>query len=275
MTLQDLRLEEGHCFVEVGAGTGILSAAAALITRRQVTGVEIDPDLARAAAVRTAQAGIDVRMVARDGLRGLPDGPWDRIAGSFAVPAIPKPWLRQLAVGGALTCTISTGAPGWHATAVIEHNPDGTLGGRLRADTLGHVLARGVPWLPVPEQPDGVSRQRSWVLAPPDFRERGFWVALAHLLPGVRRHWPTEPDPTVVLVGEDGSRAHVAPDGSLAEAWGPRDLWAEAEKVHTRWSAAECPTTFDLDCRDERQVVDGGTGLTWHLPGRDEGRSVC
>ncbi|KQV20837.1 hypothetical protein ASE03_12955 [Kitasatospora sp. Root187] len=277
VTLQDLRLEDGHRFVEVGACTGILCAAAALITRRQVTGVEIDPGVAREAAVRTAQAGIGVRMVARDGLRGLPDGPWDRVAGSFAVPAIPQAWLLRLAVGGVLTCTISTGAPGWHATAVIERSPDGTLGGRLRADTWGHVLARGVPWLPVPERPTVAARVRSSVLVPPDFRVRGFWVVLAHLLPGVRRHWPTDPDPdsTVVLVGEDGSRAHIAPDGSRAEVWGPRDLWAEVEQVHTRWSAAGSPTEFDLHFRDERQVVDGGTGLTWQLPGRDGGRSVC
>lgn len=104
---------------------------------------------------------------------------------------------------------------------------------------------------------------------PPDFRDRGFWVTLAHLLPRVRRHWPSDPgpDPVVVLVGDDGSRAHVAPDGSVVEAWGPRDLWAEAEKVHTRWSAAGRPAEFDLHLRDERQLVDGGPGLTWQLPG--------
>ncbi|MFI5533967.1 protein-L-isoaspartate O-methyltransferase [Kitasatospora sp. NPDC051853] len=274
VTLQDLRLEEGHRFVEVGACTGILSAAAALITRRQATGVEIDADLAGEAAVRTARAGIDVRMVVRDGLRGLPDGPWDRIAGSFAVPAIPRAWWRGLAVGGVLTCTVSTGAPGWHATAVVEHGPDGTLGGRLRADTWGHVLARGVPWLPVPERPRAAARVRSSVPAPPDFRDRGFWVSLAHLLPRVRRHWPAGEDPVVVLVGDDGSRTHIAPDGSVAEVWGPRDLWAEAEEVHTRWSAAGRPTEFDLHLRDECQLVDGGPGLTWQLPGLDEGRSV-
>ncbi|MGW2397181.1 protein-L-isoaspartate O-methyltransferase family protein [Kitasatospora sp. NPDC001664] len=269
ITLQDLRLEPGLRLVEVGACTGVLSAAAARLTGRQVTGVEVDPALARHAAVRIAKVGADVRIVARDGLRGLPEGPWDRIAASFALSALPPSWLHRLAPRGVLTCTISTAAPGWHTRAIVGRDERGRLAGRLVADRWGHVLARDVPWLPVPDHASGPARLRSSVLAPPDFRARGFWAAVAHLLPGTRRHWPPADtdDGTVQLVHPgDGSRAHIAPDGSRCEVWGPRDLWAEAEAVHTRWTAAGSPSEFHLTVPEGRQHVDAGPGLSWYLP---------
>ncbi|MFF4924225.1 hypothetical protein ACFY4B_26885 [Kitasatospora sp. NPDC001261] len=267
LTLQDLWLAPGDRFVELGACTGYLSAAAADLTGRQATGVEIDRELARDAAQRLAAIGADVRIVARDGLRGLPDGEWDAIAASFAVRRIPTAWLQRLAPGGRLRTTITTGAPGWHATALVHRDEHGALAGRLTAERWGHVPDRASGWLPLPQAPADSGRSRSSVLAPPEPAERGFWVALAHVLHGVRRHWGAPGlEDEVVLVAPDGSRAAVARDGSRAVEWGPRDLWREAEEFHARWTGAGRPAEYRLESTGTAQRVIGGPGLSWQLP---------
>jgi hypothetical protein len=92
-------------------------------------------------------------------------------------------------------------------------------------------------------------------------------VALAHALPGVRRHWDAPGcEDQVVLIAGDGSRAVVAPDGSQATEWGPRSLWAAAEKIHERWTAAGRPHTYRLEITGAVQRVNGGPELTWELP---------
>ncbi|MGF1425861.1 protein-L-isoaspartate O-methyltransferase family protein [Kitasatospora sp. LaBMicrA B282] len=267
VTLQDLRLAPGDRCVELGACTGYLSAVAADLTGRQATGVEIDRELARDAAQRLAAIGADVRLVVRDGLRGLPEGPWDAIAGSFAVRHIPASWLHRLAPGGRLRTTITTGAPGWHATALVHRDEHGALTGRLAAERWGHVPDRAGGWIPLPQPPAGSGRSRSAVLAPPEPAERGLWVALAHSLPGVRRHWSAPGfDDEVVLVAPDGSRAAIARDGSRSVEWGPRSLWAEAEELHARWTGAGGPAEYRLEFTGPVQRVVGGPGLSWELP---------
>ncbi|MDH6111426.1 protein-L-isoaspartate O-methyltransferase [Kitasatospora sp. MAP12-15] len=265
-TLQDLRVGDGDRFLELGACTGYLSAAAHRLTRRQVTGVECDRDLVRQATPRLHEIGADVRLLARDALRGLPDGTWDKIAASFSVPAVPAGWLRHLAPGGLLRTTVNPGAPGWHATALIERDKDGAFSGTLSAELWGHVPARGAGWLPVPEQRSADGATRTAVLPPPPHTERGFWVAVGHLLPGVRRFWNPDGDEGVLLVGTDGSRAHIAPDGATVTEWGPRNLWQLAEDVHERWTAAGRPDTYRLELTDQEQRIIGGPGLHWVLP---------
>ncbi|MGW3041641.1 protein-L-isoaspartate O-methyltransferase family protein [Kitasatospora sp. NPDC001159] len=265
-TLQDLKVVSGDRFLELGACTGYLSAVAHCLTGRQVTGVECDRDLVRQATPRLREICADVRLLARDALRGLPEGTWDKIAASFAVPAVPAGWLRRLAPGGLLRTTINPGAPGWHATALVEHDRGGAFSGTLTADLWGHVPARGSGWLPVPGQCSVGVATRTAVLAPPPHSERGFWVAVGHLLPGVRRFWSPAGGEDVVLVGTDGSRAHIAPDGATVTEWGPRALWQLAEDVHERWAAAGRPDAYRLELTDQEQRVIGGPGLHWVLP---------
>ncbi|MFD9125573.1 protein-L-isoaspartate O-methyltransferase [Kitasatospora sp. NPDC059571] len=264
LALQDLRVAPGDRFVEVGAATFYLSAVAARLTGCRVLGVEIDRRLTGAAVPRLARIGAAVQALAGDASDALPPGMFDRICGSFALPAVPTGWLRQLAPGGRLRVTISTGAPGWHGTALVDRDArTGALSGRLAAERWGHLPARGRGWLPLPPQ-TGPGRDRTHTTPPPGDHERGFWLAVAHLLPGVRRHWT---DGEVVLVAADGSRAVLAPDGTGVREWGPRSLWAEAEHVHARWTAAGRPDTYALRFDGDRQWADGGPGLGWPLPG--------
>ncbi|GJF34094.1 hypothetical protein KNE206_67940 [Kitasatospora sp. NE20-6] len=266
--LTDLAPGPGERLVEVGACTGYLAALATNLTGRQVMGVEVDPDLVRVAAPRLVAAGADVRMVVRNGLRGLA-GRWDAIAVSFSVRGLPAAWTGALAPGGRLAATVITGAPGWGASALVVRDERGVLSGRLEYRRWTHVPDRTAGWLPLPSgAPARPGRRRSGVLAPPR-AEPGFWVAAAHLLPRVRRHYRapgTEPD-AVVLVDGAGSRAEVAADGSAAVEWGPRNLWAQAEAVHDRWAAAGRPAAYDLEFGPAGTVrTVGGAGLSWELP---------
>ncbi|MEU5383231.1 protein-L-isoaspartate O-methyltransferase family protein [Kitasatospora cineracea] len=267
LALQDVRPDPGQRFLEVGACTGYLAAVAAALTGRQTTGVEIDKSLVREATAQLAGIGADVRLVARDAIRGLPEGRWDAICASFAVRRIPQPWLDHLAPGGRLRTTITTGAPGCHATALVERDENGVLSGTLTAELWGHVPDRHTGWIPMPSTvPDGPGRVRSSVPAPPGVRERGFWVMLSHSLPGVRRFWDRELGGALVLVAGDGSRAVVELDGARATEWGPRNLWAVAEAVHQRWVQAGSPARYGLEFIDGAQRVTGGRGMSWDLP---------
>ncbi|MFF2819597.1 hypothetical protein ACFVT9_29260 [Kitasatospora cineracea] len=260
--------QPGERLVEIGACTGYLAALAAELTGSRVTGVEIDPGLVRAAVPRLAAIGADVRMMAGDGLCGLP-GRWDVIAASCAVRSLPTAWPAALAPGGRLLTTVTTGAPGWAATLLVRRDEHGALSGQLACGLWGHVPDRATGWLPLPAAaPPGPGRRRTAVLAPPVPAERGFWVALGHLLPGVRRHWraPGLDEEAVVLVDSAGSRAEVAPDGSQAVEWGPRALWARAEAVHARWTAAGRPAVYGVEFAGHRIRVADGTGLSWELP---------
>ena len=267
VTLQDIRLGPGDRFLEIGACTGYLSAAATELTGRQATGVEIDRDLVRDAAPRLAAIGANVRLMVRDGLRGLPEGEWDAIASSFAVRCIPATWLHRLTPGGRLRTTVTTGAPGWHATALVHRDEAGALSGRLAGELWGNVPDRARGFIPLPAALAESGRSRSAVLVPPAPAERGFWVALAHALPGVRRHWDAPGfEDEVVLVATDGSRAAVAWDGTRAVEWGPRNLWREAEEIHARWTAAGRPVQYRLEFTDGVQRAVGGPGLSWEIP---------
>ncbi|MFE3113436.1 hypothetical protein ACFXKJ_10330 [Kitasatospora indigofera] len=266
VTLQDISLGPGDRFLEIGACTGYLSAAAAELTGRQATGVEIDRELVRDAVPRLAAIGANVRLMVRDGLRGLPEGEWDAIAGSFAVRRIPATWLHRLTPGGRLRTTLTTGAPGWHATALVHRDEAGALSGRLAGELWGHVPDRVGGWIPLTNAPVGTGRSRSAVLVPPAPVERGFWAALGHTLPGVRRHWDAPGfDDEVVLAAADGSWAAVAQDGTRAVEWGPRNLWREAEEIHARWTAAGRPVEYRLEFSDGVQRAVGGPGLSWEI----------
>lgn len=266
LTLQALQPRSGERFLEIGACTAYLAALVAELTGRQATGVEIDRHLVHAALPRLAAVGADVRLVTGDGLHDVPDGSWEAIASSFAVRRIPAVWLHRLAPGGRLRTTVTTGAPGWHATALVHRSEDGALSGRLLGELWGHVPDRATGWIPLPAAlPEGAGRRRGSVLVPPAPDEAGFWIALAHTLPGVRRHWQA-PGDDVVLVAGGGSRAVVAPDGSSTEEWGPRSLWREAEQLNRRWTAAGQPDWYRLEFTEDAMRAVGGPALSWERP---------
>ncbi|MFJ4679073.1 hypothetical protein [Kitasatospora sp. NPDC088783] len=188
---------------------------------------------------------------------------------SYTVRGLPAAWSGALAPDGRPAATAPVCAPGWGASALVRRGEHGTLSGRLECGRWRHVPDRAGGWLSLPQDaPGGPGRRRTSVLAPPG-EEPGFWVAAAHPLSGVRRHYrrPGVEPGAVVLVDDAGSRAEVVADGSVMTEWGPQALRAEAEAVHARWAAAGRPAGHDLEFGPTGPVrAVGGPGLSWERP---------
>jgi protein-L-isoaspartate(D-aspartate) O-methyltransferase len=93
--------------LEIGGGCGYQAAVLSLLAR-DVTIVELQPELARASRERLARLGYaSVRVEEGDGSLGWPAGaPYDAIVVSAAAPAIPAPLIEQLAEGGRLVIPV-------------------------------------------------------------------------------------------------------------------------------------------------------------------------
>jgi protein-L-isoaspartate(D-aspartate) O-methyltransferase len=101
--LQALTLDSSDVVLEVGTGSGYLTALLADLTRR-VYSVERHASLARTAQATLARLGYaNVEILVGDGGDGLPDrAPFDAVIVSAAAPQIPPPLFEQLREGGRL-----------------------------------------------------------------------------------------------------------------------------------------------------------------------------
>jgi protein-L-isoaspartate(D-aspartate) O-methyltransferase len=105
--LQAMNVRRHERVLEIGAGSGYM---AALLSHKasQVVTLEIDPELARMASNNLRRAAIsNVGVVEADGSKPLPSaGPFDVIALSGSVAAVPQSLMSQLKVGGRLTAIV-------------------------------------------------------------------------------------------------------------------------------------------------------------------------
>lgn len=101
--LQELRVRKSDKVLEIGTGTGFLSALLGA-KAAQVVSVEIVPELAARARLNLERAGIgNVTVETADGSRGWPaHAPYDVIVAAAGVQEVPPEWLEQLKVGGRL-----------------------------------------------------------------------------------------------------------------------------------------------------------------------------
>jgi protein-L-isoaspartate(D-aspartate) O-methyltransferase len=98
--------------LEIGTGTGYLTAVLAVIARRVIT-IEISPTLAQ-----IARGSLDqqieigkVHLIEGDGTEGHPEeAPYDRICVHASAPQVPPPLLDQLGDGGRLFMAVGSGA---------------------------------------------------------------------------------------------------------------------------------------------------------------------
>ncbi len=99
--LQALSVQEGDSVLEIGTGSGFVTACLAALSR-DVTSVEIHADLAAAAEAKLVRTGIaNTRVQVADALKGFaPDRSFDVIAVTGAVHREPQPWRNWLAIGG-------------------------------------------------------------------------------------------------------------------------------------------------------------------------------
>lgn len=100
--LQELELDRNDAVLEVGTGSGYMTALLARCCAA-VTTVEAVPRLSAEAAVRLARAGIvNAQLEVGDGARGWRDGQYDTIVLTGSTPVLPDSWLTQLKPGGRL-----------------------------------------------------------------------------------------------------------------------------------------------------------------------------
>src|SRR5207245_237645 len=99
---------------------------AAILSRlaKHVYSIEIVEPLAKSAARTLAEHGYsNVTVIAGDGYRGLPEhAPFDAIIVTAAPPAVPKPLLDQLKLGGRLVIPVGDN---YQELKVIERTKDG------------------------------------------------------------------------------------------------------------------------------------------------------
>src|SRR6266498_3529817 len=94
--VQELQLKPAEAALEIGTGSGYLTALLAKSGAR-VTSVEINPRLAafgRANLQKNAITGVELAQ--GDGARGFGSGHYDAIVLTGSTPVFPDAWMRQL-----------------------------------------------------------------------------------------------------------------------------------------------------------------------------------
>ncbi|MBI3148242.1 MAG: protein-L-isoaspartate O-methyltransferase [Betaproteobacteria bacterium] len=141
--VQELAVKPGERVLEVGTGSGYLTA---LLAARalQVVSVEIDPELSAAAQKRLAQHSVNnASLVVGDAARGWKAGePYDVIVFTASTPALPETALQDLRPGGRLFAVVGE-APVMTAQ-LIRRLADGGLRTQALFETCIEPLVNAV-----------------------------------------------------------------------------------------------------------------------------------
>jgi protein-L-isoaspartate(D-aspartate) O-methyltransferase len=105
--LQELTIRQHESVLEIGTGSGYLTALLAH-RARHVVSVEIDPGLKGFGQANLQRAGVrNVKLELGDGSRGWPaQGPYDVIVATGSLPVIPQAMREQLRIGGRLAAIV-------------------------------------------------------------------------------------------------------------------------------------------------------------------------
>lgn len=123
-TLQALDLGPGERVLEIGTGSGFLTACLARLAR-SVVSVDIFPDLVEAAGRKLEALGIDnVQLMALDATRELPPGRFDAVAVTGSLPLFDTRFVEVLKPGGRLF-VITGSPPVMEAQLVVKGADDG------------------------------------------------------------------------------------------------------------------------------------------------------
>jgi protein-L-isoaspartate(D-aspartate) O-methyltransferase len=136
-----LNLQAGHRVLEIGTGSGYVTALLARIGGR-LTSVERYPALAEEAQTRLEVAGIEppdpIDLVIGDGLNIASEERFDRVLVNGALPSVPSTVTSLLAPGGRLVGGLTI--DGFPRLITIERGQDGALvhmlGAALRLSPL-------------------------------------------------------------------------------------------------------------------------------------------
>ncbi len=141
LMLAQLRLEPGQRVLEIGTGSGYVTALLAQLGAGAVLSLERYTSLAGAATRRLAALS-EVHVVRADGLApDLPDGGFDRILVHGSVPAIPSHWRAALEPGGRLVTGLR-GDGGCRVAVLATPEAEPELGAPVRLAALVPGLAQ-------------------------------------------------------------------------------------------------------------------------------------
>lgn len=270
--LKDMDIDEGQTALDVGTGPG---ETAGLLAHRlgaaNVTTVEVDAAVSRAARERLQSVGMRPEMVVGDGFAGYKaNAPYHRILATCGLREVSGAWLEQVRRGGLIV--VPWGTHYSNADAVVRLVVrDGVASGRFTESVeFMKLRAQRLPFAGhstyVPGGLDGADRSTTAVTegefvtgrfsALPfalGLRVRGCTQAVAEKRDGARPVW---------FYGlDDRSWACVMFRDGEAEAavWqsGPRRLWDEVEASYRWWEAQGRPghDRFGLTVTPEGQRV--------------------
>ncbi|MEA2617825.1 MAG: hypothetical protein QOE72_3608 [Chloroflexota bacterium] len=144
----------GHTVLEIGTGSGYNAALLCeRVGSRNVTTIDIEPELVTNAADRLTQCGYTPTVAVADGAQGYPaKAPYDRIIATCSVPRIPAAWIDQLKPGGVLVTPLAGGCFEYGLVRLTKQ-PHGGAEGRLRFEGASFMRLRqpGRPSAPVSE----------------------------------------------------------------------------------------------------------------------------
>ena len=105
--LQSLMIKNTDSVLEIGTGSGFMTALLASLAR-QVVSVDIVPEFTRSAAARLSKAGIrNATLETGDAARGWDKhGPYDVIVLTGSVPVLPESFQHSLNPGGRLIAVV-------------------------------------------------------------------------------------------------------------------------------------------------------------------------
>jgi len=268
--LATLDVQDDHQVLEIGTGTGYNAALlSGRVGDRNVTSVDIGPELVAAARRRLAVHGFQPHLTAHNGERGVPErAPFDRIIATCGVPRVPYTWVQQTRPGGVVLANVSGPLmPG--ALARLTVTDDGTAVGPFQPGFAAFMPLRDDPDRPStpPATPmlvddDGVETL-SWLsphlLHPIGGSSTwGFFVQVVLHGLHARRAYLHNDDLATKISTPDGSWAlvaHTPQNGSYRTIQGgPRRLWDLVETTHQHWAALgepgweRCGLTVTPDC---------------------------
>jgi protein-L-isoaspartate(D-aspartate) O-methyltransferase len=280
LMLEAGRIEPGMRVLEIGTGTGYTAALLAhQLGARNVTSIEVDPDLAERARAALSTAGYgDVRVITGDGARGYPAGaPFDRVLSTVAAPRVPALWVAQTRPGGLVVTPWSS-----------AYEPAGLLSLTVGSEgtATGGLVNTTISFMPLREQRIDRAAVTDVVRATDTPHVSDTDLHASHLcndddapfaigLQVPRCHWAFEPangedDRWCVWFLDPDSRSWARFDYQpKTRRWpvhqfGPRRLWDEVTAAYHRWEHAGRPPAtqwcFTIT-PDEQRVELPGTAL--------------
>lgn len=126
LSLELLELTGTERLLEVGAGSGYAAAVAARLVGEVVAVERVEPLAQRALRALRDVGASDVRVLARDGARGVAEhAPYDAILVSAAASRLPLRLYHELTPEGRLVAPV--GDPDRQRLDLIRRGPDGPL----------------------------------------------------------------------------------------------------------------------------------------------------